>query len=169
MDLWSGCKLAFISAGLNHSEMKKEFTPEGAVMGYNSLYFKWTDNWPLLSAYNKALWEKHQAYATNSDAHAHFVLSAYKLAVERASAMLDGGWPSKKQVAAALRNIQVPGLGGYRGYRSDQVMSTDFFVGVTSHRNDYDFVTVDPLRIMTAAQTQKPAGADFYQWVETWG
>lgn len=169
VDLWSGRKLAFISAGLNHSEMKKEFTPEGAIMGYNSLYFQWTDNWPLLSAYNQELWGKHKAYATNSDAHAHFVLSAYKMAVERASAMLGGGWPSKKQVAAALRNIQVPGLGGYRGYRSDQVMSTDFFVGVTTHQNDYDFVTVSPLRIMTAAQSQKPSGADFYQWVETWG
>ena len=72
-------------------------------------------------------------------------------------------------MAAALRNIQVPGLGGYRGFRSDQVMSTDFFVGVTTHTNEYDFATIDPVRIMTAAQTQKPSGADFYQWVESWG
>ncbi len=169
IDLWSGRKVAMISAGLNHAEMKKEFTPEGIIMGYNSLYFKWTDNWPLLNAYNKKLWEKHRAYAMNEDAHAHFVLTAYKTAVERASEVIDGGWPTKKQIAAVLRNIQVPGLGGYRGYRKDQVMSTDFFVGVTTHNNKYDFVTIDPVRVMPAAQTQKPAGADFYEWVKSWG
>ncbi|MEE9147501.1 MAG: ABC transporter substrate-binding protein [Candidatus Tectomicrobia bacterium] len=168
IDLWSGRKIAMITAGLNHSNMKKAFTPEGVIMGYNSLYFKWTNNWQLLNQYNKTLWAKHQAYATNSDAHAHFVLSAYKAAVERASAILDGAWPTKKQIAATLRNLQVPGLGGYRGYRSDQVMSSDFFVGVTTHDNAYDFVTIDPARVMTAAQTQKPSGADFYQWLESW-
>lgn len=169
IDLWSGRKVAMISAGLNHSEMKKEFTPEGMVMGYNSLYFAWTDNWPILRDYNKKLWAKHRAYATNSDAHGHFVLAAYKLAVERASVILDGGWPTKKQVAATLRNIQVAGLSGYRGYRSDQVMTSDFFTGVTTHQNEFDFVTIEPVRVMTSAQAQKPSGADFNQWVDSWG
>ncbi|MFQ5521412.1 MAG: hypothetical protein ACE5FK_08440, partial [Candidatus Methylomirabilia bacterium] len=145
------------------------FTPEGIVMGYNSLYFQWTNNWPLLTAYNKKAWAKHRAYPTNSDGHAYFVIAAYKAAVERASAIIGGGWPTKKQIATVLRGIQVPALSGYRGYRQDNVMTTDFFVGVTTHRNDFDFVTVDPVGIMTAAQTQKPAGADFHKWVDSWG
>ncbi|MEE8302237.1 MAG: ABC transporter substrate-binding protein [Candidatus Tectomicrobia bacterium] len=169
IDLWSGRKVAMISAGLNHSEMKKEFTPEGMVIGYNSLYFNWTDQWPLLSDYNKKLWAKHKAYATNSDAHAHFVLAAYKMAVERASEIIGGGWPTKKQLTATLRNIQLPGLSGYRGYRSDQVMTTNFFVGVSTHKNNFDFATIDPVRVNTAAQTQKPSGMEFGQWVESWG
>ena len=41
--------------------------------------------------------------------------------------------------------------------------------GFTTHNNKYDFVTLDPAKIETmySADLQKPAGANFWEWLKT--
>ena len=44
-----------------------------------------------------------------------------------------------------------------------------FVQGFSTHNNKYDFVTLDPATIETmySADLQKPAGANFWEWLKT--
>jgi hypothetical protein len=39
---------------------------------------------------------------------------------------------------------------------------------MTTHKNSFDFVTIDPVEIMDSAQIQKPAGAKLMDWIKGW-
>ena len=40
--------------------------------------------------------------------------------------------------------------------------------GLTSHKNSYDFVTLDnSIETMYSADLQKPPGANFWEWIKT--
>jgi branched-chain amino acid transport system substrate-binding protein len=166
--LFKEAKGAFVSAGLIHEDLKKEFTPEGMILGYNALFFEWTDAWPLLRDFNKEYYARFKAYPANDSDHAYFVVEAYKVAVERAYA-LTGKWPTKEQVAKILPNTEVACPSGYRGYSHDKRMLANYFMGTTTHNNPYDFVTIENVRMWSAAQTQTPYGMKFYDWVKGWG
>lgn len=165
--LFKKTKGCFTTGGGVHDTLKKEFTPEGLILGYNSLYFRWTDNWPMLNNFTKIYHQKHNAYPAYECDHAYFTLQAYKAAVEKCYA-LTGNWPTKEQVADALRGINVPSLSGYRGYRQDNRQECRFFMGLTTHKNPYDFVTIDPVNILPSAMIQKPEGYTFDQWTAAW-
>lgn len=165
--LFQKVKGCFTTGGGVHDTLKKEFTPEGLILGYNSLYFRWTDNWPLLNEFTEIYHKKHNAYPVYECCHAYFTLQAYKAAVEKCYG-LTGQWPTKEQVVEALRGINVPSLSGYRGYRQDNKQECCFFMGLTTHKNSYDFVTIDPVHILPSAMIQKPEGYTFDQWATAW-
>jgi branched-chain amino acid transport system substrate-binding protein len=110
---------------------------------------------------------KHKEYPPYEADHAFFTLQAYKAAVEKCYAVI-GTWPTKEQIAAVLTGIEVPSVSGYRGYTEDNRMTCNFFQGITTHKNPYDFVTIDPVEIMPASQIMKPAGAKLYDWIKGW-
>jgi branched-chain amino acid transport system substrate-binding protein len=165
--LFENIKGCFTTGGGVHFTLKKEFTPEGLILGYNSLYFRWTDSWPLLNEFTTTYIEKYKTYPVYECDHAYFTLQAYKAAVEKCYELL-GAWPSKKEVIVALRGISVPSLSGYRGYRTDNKQDCRFFMGVTTHNNPYDFVTIDPVHILPSVNIQKPVGYTFDQWIDEW-
>jgi branched-chain amino acid transport system substrate-binding protein len=165
--LFEKVKGCFTTAGGVHDTLKKEFTPEGLILGYNSLYFDWTDNWPLLNEFTKIYHDKHDAYPVYECDHAYFTLQAYKAAVEKCYALTEK-WPTKEQVAIVLREINVPSLSGYRGYRTDNKQQCNFFMGLTTHDNPYDFVTIHPAFVLPSASIQKPVGYTFDRWLEEW-
>lgn len=166
--LFKDIKGCFTTGGGVHFTLKKEFTPEGLILGYNSMYFKWTDTWPLLTRFNKIYYEKYKEYPVYECDHAYSCLQAYKAAVEKCYAVL-GKWPTKEQVGRALSGILIPSLSGYRGYREDNIQVCNFFMGITTHKNPYDFVTIDPVEVLTPAQIIKPAaGAKLYDWIKGW-
>ncbi len=165
--LFQNIKGCFTTGGGVHDTLKKEFTPEGLILGYNSMYFRWTDNWPMLNDFVKVYFEKTKTYPVYECDHAWFTLQAYKAAVEKCYT-LTKKWPTKEQLIEALRGIQVPSLSGYRGYRKDNKQECCFFMGVTTHKNPYDFVTIDPVHIFPSASIQKPEGYTFDQWMQEW-
>ena len=165
--LFQKMKGCFVTGGGVHFTLKKEFTPAGIILGYNSFYFKWTDAWPLLTSFVKKYFDKYKEYPPYEADHAYFVLQAYKAAVEKAYGIV-GQWPTKDQIATALPGIEVPSISGYRGYTEDNRMTCNFFQGVTTHKNSYDFVTLDPMEVLPAATIQKPAGAKLYDWIKGW-
>jgi len=161
-------KACFVSNGLVHESLKKDFVPEGVILGYNSLYFDWTGTWPLLQDFTKKYYARFKSYPYNESDHAYFVLEAYKAAVEKAYAFT-GKWPTKAQIAKILPGTQVATPGGYRGYAKDHRMIANYFMGITTHDNPYDFVTIKDVEVLSAAQIQTPPGMKFHDWVKGWG
>lgn len=165
--LFDRIKGCFTTGGGVHYTLKKNFTPESLILGYNSYYFRWTDAWLLNTKFVKTYVERYKEYPPYESDHAYFTLQAYKAAVEKCHA-IKGKWPSKKEIASALRGISVPSLSGYRGYREDNYQICNFFMGITTHDNPYDFVTVKPVEIFSPAQIIHPAGMKFHDWVKSW-
>jgi branched-chain amino acid transport system substrate-binding protein len=165
--LFQKMKGCFCTGGGVHFTLKKEFTPAGLILGYNPLYFRWTSTWPLLTWFEEKYYGKYKEYPLYESDHAFFTLQAYKAAVEKCYA-ITGTWPTKEQIAAVLTGIEVPSISGYRGYTEDNRMRCNFFQGMTTHKNSFDFVTIDPVEIMDSAQIQKPAGAKLMDWIKGW-
>jgi branched-chain amino acid transport system substrate-binding protein len=166
--LTQGTKFVLTTAGGVHESMKKAFTPEGAILGYNSMYFEAPNASPLLREFVRWHYERFKEWPNYESDHAYFTVAAYKAAVEKAARAAGGGWPSVEQVARALAGIEVESLSGKRGYRSDHIMECQYFQGLTTHQNRYDFVTIDPVEVMSTKQIQKPSGMGLYQWIESW-
>ncbi len=57
---------------------------------------------------------------------------------------------------------------GKRGYRADHIMECSFFQGMSTHKNRHDFVTIDPVEVMSTKQIQKPSGMGLYDWINSW-
>jgi branched-chain amino acid transport system substrate-binding protein len=80
-----------------------------------------------------------------------------------------GKWPTKEEVGKALSGIEVPSISGLRGYREDNIMTCNFFQGLTTYKNPYDFVTISPIEVLTPVQIMKPtAGEKLYDWIRGW-
>ena len=57
-------------------------------------------------------------------------------------------------------------LGGPVTYRQDHIPDGNFYMGLTTHKNPYDIVTISPVEVFDTRNYQKPSGADFFQWIE---
>jgi branched-chain amino acid transport system substrate-binding protein len=165
--LTQNAKLVFPAAGWQQTALKKEFTPEGMLFGCNTLSF---DN-PKASATAKEFvaWyhDKHNDYPNWEADRAYFSLISYKQAYEKA-AKAKGGSPSTEDVAEAMVGLEVESLGGKGGWRKDHIADQTFVQGLTTHKNKYDFVTLGEQQdTMYSTDLQKPAGADFWEWIKT--
>ncbi len=163
--LLKSMKGCFTTGGGVHDSLKKEFTPEGLILGYNSMYFNYSGASPLLKQFVREYKAKYGEYPPYECDHAYFTMEAYKAGVEKAYKAA-GEWPTKEQVAKALEGIEVESLSGKRSYRKDHVMMCNFFQGITTHKNKFDFVTIDPVEVLPTARIQKPsAGTKLYEWI----
>jgi branched-chain amino acid transport system substrate-binding protein len=165
--LFTTMKGCFTTGGGVHDSLKKSFTPEGLILGYNSMYFNDAGASPLLKEFVRDYKAKYDEYPPYECDHAYFTLEAYKAAVEKAY-QAAGEWPSKEQVAKALEGIEVESLSGTRSYREDHIMMCNFFQGITTHNNDFDFVTIAPVTSLPTSQIMKPAGNKLYDWINSW-
>jgi branched-chain amino acid transport system substrate-binding protein len=166
--LTADAKFVLTTAGGVHESMKKAFTPEGAIMGYNSMYFDAPKASPLLREFVQWHQERFKEWPSYESDHAYFTILAYRAAVEKAARAIGGKWPSVDQIIAALEGVEVESLSGPRGYRADHIMECNFFQGITTHKNRYDFVTIDPVEVMSTKQIQKPSGMGLYDWIDSW-
>jgi branched-chain amino acid transport system substrate-binding protein len=164
VNLFAKMKGCFTTAGGVHDSLKKSFTPEGLILGYNSMYFDHPKASPLLKAFVKEYHTKYKEYPPYEADHAYFTVAVYRAAVEKAYAAAQK-WPTGEQVAAALPNLPVESLSSMRSYREDHIMTCNFYQGITTHKNPYDFVTIDPIEELPTARIQKPAGTKLYDWI----
>ncbi|OLC13289.1 MAG: amino acid ABC transporter substrate-binding protein [Candidatus Rokubacteria bacterium 13_1_40CM_69_27] len=161
-------KFVMTTAGGVHESLKKAFTPEGMILGYNSMYFEAPNASPLLREFVRWHQERFKEWPNYESDHAYFTLAAYRAAVEKAARAAGGKWPSTDQIIEALEGIEVESLSGKRSYRADHVMECSFFQGLSTHRNKHDFVTIDPVEVMSTRQIQKPSGTGLYEWINSW-
>jgi len=164
--LTKSAKLVFPAAGWQHTAMKKEFTPEGMLFGHNTLYFDNPQANPIAKEFVGWYADKHKDYPNWEADRAYFSLVSYKNAVEQA-AKAKGGWPAVDDIIAAMEGSSVESLGGKGGWRKDHIADQTFIQGFTTHKNKYDFVTLDKFDSMYSTDLQKPAGANFWEWIKT--
>src|SRR5262245_19424602 len=165
--LLTSMKGVFTTAGGVHDSLKKEFTPEGLLLGYNSMYFDDPKGSALLRQFTQEYKAKHNEYPAYESDHAYFCVESYKAAVEKAY-QAAGQWPGKAQVVKALEGIEVESLSGKRSWREDHIQMCNFFQGITTHKNAYDFVTINPVEVISTKQAMKPAGTKLFDWIGSW-
>src|SRR5438132_1045002 len=165
--LFKTMKGVFTTAGGIHDSLKKDFTPEGLLLGYNTMYFDDPKGSPLLKQFVREYKAKYAEYPPYECDHAYFCAESYKAAVEKAAA---GGttWPERAAVVRALEGIEVESLSGRRSWRQDHVQMCNFYQGITTHRNSYDFVTIDPVEVVSTKVAMKPAGTKLFDWINSW-
>lgn len=166
--LTSATKLVFTTAGGVHEALKKAFTPEGMILGYNTMYFEDPKGSPLLKEFVRWHRDKFKEWPNYESDHGYFTIVAYKAAVERAARAAGGRWPTTDQVIQALEGVEVESLSGMRRYREDHIMEANFYQGLSTHKNAHDFVTISPVEMMTTKQVQKPSGVRLYDWINSW-
>src|SRR5437762_1857325 len=77
-------------------------------------------------------------------------------------------WPERAAVVRALEGIEVESLSGRRSWRQDHVQMCNFYQGITTHRNSNDFVTIDPVEVVSTKVAMKPAGTKLFDWINSW-
>lgn len=161
-------KLAFPAAGWQHTLMKKEFTPEGMLFGHNTLYFNNPNNPQVGKDFVKWYEDEFKDYPEWEADRAYFAIESFRLGVEKAMKAKSGNWPSQDDIIAAIPGLSVESLGGKGGWRKDHIADQTFVQGFSTHKNEYDFVTLNsPFDTMYSADLQKPAGAKFWDWIKT--
>ena len=164
--LTKSARLVMPAAGFQLNELKKEFTPEGMILGHNSMYFEQPNATPLLKEFVKFYRDKTKLFPHFEAERAYSAAESWKAGVEKAAKQSGGKWPSKEAIAKAIEGITIPSLGGDFSWREDHIPDCNFYMGITTHNNPYDIVTIDPVFTLDTREYQKPAGADFYKWIE---
>jgi branched-chain amino acid transport system substrate-binding protein len=165
--LTEGTKLVFPAAGWQHTLMKKEFTPEGMLFGHNTLYFDNPNNPPVGKEFVGWYKKTYNDYPEWEADRAYFAIASYKAAVEKAMKAKGGKWPSQDDVIDAMVGLEVESLGGKGSWRKDHIADQTFVQGFTTHKNNYDFVTLGSFDTMFSTDLQKPSGANFWEWIKT--
>ncbi len=78
-----------------------------------------------------------------------------------------GNWPSQDDIVGAMVGLSVESLGGKGSWRKDHIADQTFVQGFTTHKNRFDFVTLGKFESMFSTNLQKPAGANFWEWIKT--
>jgi len=161
-------KFVLTTGGGVHESLKKDFTPEAAILGYNCFYFENPKASALAKEFTRWHAEKFKEWPNYESDHGYFTVVAFKAAIERAAKAGGGKWPTQDAIIQGLEGVEAESLSGPRRYREDHIMEATFFQGFTTYRNRYDFVTIDPLESMSTKQIQKPSGVGLYDWINGW-
>jgi branched-chain amino acid transport system substrate-binding protein len=166
-ELTKNTRLVFPAAGWQHTLMKKDFTPEGMLFGHNTLYFANPNASSLAKEFVAWYAKQYNDYPEWEADRAYFALASYKAGVEAAAKARNGSWPSQDDVIDALAELSIESLGGKSSWRKDHIADQTFVQGFTTHANSYDFVTLGTFETMFSTDLQKPAGANFWEWIKT--
>jgi len=164
--LTGASKLVMPAGGFQLNEMKKQYTPEGMILGHNSMYFEAPNASPLLKEFVAYYKGKTGLFPHFEAERAYSAVESWKAGVEKAAKQTSGKWPSKDDIIKAIEGISVESLGGTFSYRPDHIPDCNFYMGFTTHNNPYDIVTISPVETLNTRDYQKPAGADFFKWIQ---
>jgi branched-chain amino acid transport system substrate-binding protein len=146
--------------------LKKEFIPEGAILGWNTLYFAHPKASPLQKEFVAYYFDRYKEAPHWEADRAYFAFSAYKTGVEAAYRKL-GRWPSAEDVIDLIPGREIEGLGGPGRFREDKIAEQVFYQGLSTNKNSYSFPTLSTFESFPASDLQKPPGDDFWDWIKT--
>jgi branched-chain amino acid transport system substrate-binding protein len=165
--LTESARFVLPDGGWQQIGLKKEFTPEGVVLGHGSMYFASPSASPLQKAFVQDYVNRYKEVPHFEGDRAYFCLQLYKAGVEAALRARSGRWPDAADIAAAIPGIPVQTFGGTATMRPDHIPDMTMYGGLTTHKSSYDFVTLATVETMSTKEIQKPPRADFWQWLES--
>ena len=148
------------------NKLKKSFTPEGTILGWNTLYFAHPKASALQKEFVHYYFDRYKEAPHSEADRAYFAFSAYKASIE-AVYKKTGRWPSTEEIIDAMPGREIVGLGGNGRYRSDHIAEQMFYQGPTTNKNRYGFPTLASFEAYPASDLQKPSGDDFWDWIKT--
>jgi branched-chain amino acid transport system substrate-binding protein len=160
-------KLVLVQAGHQHGQLKKNFTPVGTLLCYNTMYFARPNPSPAQAEFVSYYMDRFKDYPHWECDRAYFTMNLYKAGVEKAIAANGGRWPAQDEVAAAMEGLKTESFGGPAGMRKDHIAEQVFYGGFASHDNNFDVSTLKDTYSFDTSVLQKPSGADFWQWLES--
>jgi len=146
--------------------LKKEFVPEGTILGWNTLYFAHPKASKLQKEFVAYYFNRYKEAPHWEADRAYFAFSAYKTGVEAAYKRTHR-WPTKEEVIAAIPGRDIMGLGGVGRFREDKIAEQIFYQGLSTNKNKYPFPTLSTFESFPARELQKPSGDDFWDWIKT--
>lgn len=164
--LFKNAKLVLPAAGVQTNSLRKEFVPPGTVFGHDTLYFAHPSASSLQKAFIADYAARHKAIPSSCADRAYFNLMAYKAGVEAAHKAV-GRWPKPEEIAAAIPGVEVESIGGKGAYRKDKIANQMFYQGLTTNDNAMEVPTLSKFEGIYSDQLQKPAGADFWEWIKS--
>src|SRR5215469_5501617 len=164
--LFNGTKLVLPAATWQINQLSKEFVPEGAILGYNTLYFALPNASPFQNEFVSYYFDRYKEAPHSEADRAYFALAAYKAGVE-AAYKAAGKWPKTEEIIAAIPGLEIESLGGPGRFRKDKIAEQMFYQGPSANTNSYAFPTLGSVEAISAAKLQKPAGVDFWEWIKT--
>lgn len=164
--LFDKTKFALPVGGAQQQLLKKSFVPEDLILGHGTFYWDYKDGNALQKEFVAWHFDKFNEPPHLEAERAYTALAFYKAGVEKALKMTGGRWPTSEEVADAIPGSEIETLGGMANMRQDNIPNQTFYCGMTTHDNDYDFVTLDEVRTYRAEDLQLPAGAEFWDWIK---
>ncbi|MCP2132556.1 ABC transporter substrate-binding protein [Bradyrhizobium ottawaense] len=164
--LFKQSKIVYPMGGFNQNQLKKEFTPEGFILGLNTLSFDYEGASSLQKEFVSYYMERFKEPPSSAAERAYFAMELYRRGVEKAVNALGGRWPTKEEVAANIEDLEVESLGGKARMKKNHIPEQLFYLGTTTHDNNYDFVTIKDVKVVSSEGFQKPQGGDFWKWIE---
>jgi branched-chain amino acid transport system substrate-binding protein len=90
-----------------------------------------------------------------------------KAAYEKAIKAKNGAWPTREELAAALKGLEIPTLTGTSKLRAeDNDGMIDQIVGVTKMTSERPFPIIDKMVRYPAEKVTPPAGQDPFVWIK---
>jgi branched-chain amino acid transport system substrate-binding protein len=164
--LFTGTKLVLPAATWQVNQLNKTFVPEGTILGYNTLYFALPYASELQKEFVSYYFDRFKEAPHWEADRAYFALAAYRAGVEAAYEAA-GNWPKTDEIAAAIPGQDIESLGGAGRFRKDKIAEQMFYQGPSTNKRAYPFPTLATLDAISAEHLQKPAGADFWEWIKT--
>jgi len=164
--LTESARFVLPDGGWQQIGLKKEFTPEGVVLGHGSMYFASPTASALQKEFVQDYVNRYKEVPHFEADRAYFCLQMYKAGVEAALVARSGRWPGPAEIAEAIPGLPVPTFGGTASMRPDHIPDMTMYGGLTTHKSNYDFVTLATVETMSTKEIQKPPQADFWQWLE---
>ena len=168
-ELTKDVKMVFPAAGFQHTLMKKDFTPEGMLFGHNTLYFDNPKGSPMAKEFVAWYADKHKDYPNWEADRAYFAIASYKAAVETAAKAKGRRGPPTTTLSPPWRwdlgrkprRQRLLAQGPYR--------RPDLRAGLLQSQEQLRLRHARPAKIETmySADLQKPAGANFWEWLKT--
>ncbi len=148
------------------NQLKKEFVPEGTILGWNTLYFAMPNASALQKEFVAYYFDRYKEAPHWEADRAYFAFAAYKAGVEAAYKRI-GRWPSTEEIIALIPGREIEGLGGMGRFRDDKIAEQIFYQGLSTNKNKYGFPTLSKFDSFSASELQKPSGDDFWDWIKT--
>ena len=144
--------------------------PEGVIVGmlgdgwWQSPHARNNPDAVAFAEEYSARFGEYPVFPTMKMANSFLVMQA---AYERALEQTGGKWPTRDDLAAALRGIEVETFTGVARLRDDNDGYVDQVIGVTAASQEHDFPTIANLVRYDGEALMAPRGGDPIEWIGT--